>query len=83
MGLNKLIKKGEKCLTPTHSPFWKSLWDVPNGVTTRSQVKKRKKITTKKFIKYFQNIENIQWWLTADDSEIEILNENDRFYIVE
>ena len=62
---NKLIKKGEKCLTPTYSPFWKSPWDFPNGVRTRSQEKKQKKITTKKFIKCFQNIENIQWWLTA------------------
>ena len=44
--------------------------------------KKTKKITTDKFIKYFQNIENIQWWLTADDLEIEILNEDDRLYIV-
>ena len=80
---NKLIKKGEKCLTPTYSPFWKSPWDFPNGVRTCSQEKKQKKITTKKFIKCFQNIENIQWWLTADDSEIEILNEDDRFYIIE
>ena len=45
--------------------------------------KKQKKITTDKFIKYFQNIENIQQWLTADDSEIEILNEDDILYIVE
>ena len=45
--------------------------------------KKQKKVTVDKFIKYFQNIENIQSWLTADDSEIEILNEDDRFYIVE
>ena len=36
--------------------------------------KKKKKITIDKFIKYFQNIENIQRWLTADDSEIEVLN---------
>ena len=45
--------------------------------------KKRKKITIEKFNKYFQNIENIQWWLTADDSEIEILNEDERLFIVE
>ena len=83
-GTNKLIKKGEKCLTSTHFPFWKmsmgcSKWCYDS--CTRKN--KQKKITTDKFIKYFQNIENIQWWLTADDSEIEILNEDDRLYIVE
>ena len=82
-GTNKLIKKGEKCLTLTHFPFWKCPLDVPNGLMTGAQEKKQKKITTDKFIKYFQNIENIQWWLTADDLEIEILNEDDRLYIVE
>ena len=63
--------------------FWKCPWDVPNDVITHAQEKKQRKITTEKFIKYFQNIEKIQWWLTADDSEIEILNEDDRPYIVE
>ena len=82
-GTNKLIKKGERYLTPTHSPFWKCPWDVPNGVITRAQEKNQKKVTIDKFIKYFQNIENIQRWLTADDSEIEILNGDDRFCIVE
>ena len=47
------------------------------------QEKKQKKISVEKFNKYFQNIENIQYWLAADDSEIEILNEDDRLYIVE
>ena len=46
---------------PTHFPFWKCPWNVPNGVKTRTQEKKRKKITIEKFNKYFQNIENIQW----------------------
>ena len=82
-GTNKLIKKGERCLTPTHSPFLKCPWDVPNGVITRAQEKKQKKITIDNFIKYFQNIKNIQRWLTADDSEIEILNEDDRLFTVE
>ena len=51
---------------------------------TRSQEKqKQKKITIEKFNKYFQNNENIQRWLTADDSKIEILNKDDRLYIVE
>ena len=80
-GTNKLIKKGKKCLTPTHFPFWKCPWNVPNGWVT--QEKKQKKISVEKFNKYFQNIENIQYWLAADDLEIEILNEDDRSYIVE
>ena len=55
-----------------------------NGVMTRSQEKKKqKKITIEKFNKHFQNNENIQRWLTADDSEIEILNKDDRLYIAE
>ena len=82
-GTNKLIKKGEKCLKLTHFPFWKCPWDVPNGSVTRAQEKKQKKISVEKFNKYFQDIENIQYWLAADDSEIEILNEDDRLYIVE
>ena len=45
--------------------------------------KKQKKITIEKFNKHFQNNENIQRWLTADDSEIEILNKDDRLYIAE
>ena len=42
-GTNKLIKKGEKCLTPTHFPLWKCPWDVPNGVMTCSQKNKKTK----------------------------------------
>ena len=45
--------------------------------------KTKKKISVEKFNKYFQNIENIQYWLATDDSEIEILNEDDRLYIAE
>ena len=77
------MKKGEKQLTPTHFPFWKCPQDVPNGRVTHAQEKKQKKISVEKNNKYFQNIENIQYWLVADDSEIEILNEDDKLYIVE
>ena len=61
-------------------PFWKCPWDVPNGSVRK---KKQKKISLEKFNKYFQNIENIRYWLAANDSETEILNEDDRLYIVE
>ena len=50
---------------------------------THARKKKQKKISVEQFNKYFQDIENIQYWLAADDSEIEILNEDDRLYIVE
>ena len=55
-GTNKLIKKGEKCLTRTHFSFWKCPWDVPNGVITgtKNKKKKQKKTTVEKFNKYFQ-----------------------------
>ena len=83
-GTNKLLKKEKNVLHRHNFLFWKCPWDVPNGFMTRSQEKqKQKKITIEKFNKYFQNNENIQRWLTADDSKIEILNKDDRLYIVE
>ena len=60
-------------------PLGRSKWRY-NSCTRKT---KQKKITIDNFIKYFQNIENIPRWLTADDSEIEILNEDDRLFIVE
>ena len=53
-GTNKLIKKGEKCLTPTHSPFWKSPWDVPNGVRAPSQEKNKKRLQQKSLLSTFK-----------------------------
>ena len=50
---------------------------------TRSQEKNQKKVTVDGFNKYFRNIVNIQRWLEASDSEMEILNETDEFYIVD
>ena len=82
-GSNGLIEKGEQCFKPINCPFWKQPWDVPNGVRTRSQEKDQKKVTIENFDKYFQNIVNIQRWLEASDSEIEIFNENGEFYIVD
>ena len=80
---NKLIKK-EKNVILQHILLFGNLRGMfQMELELVRKKKKQKKITTKKFIKYFQNIENIQRWLTADDSEIEILNEDDRFYIIE
>ena len=82
-GSNRPIEKGDRCCTPINCPFWKQVWDVPNDVRTRSQEKKQKKVTVDGFNKYFRNIVNIQRWLEASDSEMEILNETDEFYIVD
>ena len=81
-GSNRLFEKGDQCCIPINCPFWKQLWDVPNGVKTRSQEKEHKKVKIEDFNRYFQNIVNVQRWLEASDSEIEILNETDEFYIV-
>ena len=43
-GTNKLIRKGEKCLIPTNKPFWRYSEDVPDGIKTRAQEKRNKKI---------------------------------------
>ena len=66
-GTNKLIRKGEKCLIPTKKPFWKYSEDVPDGIKTREQEKKQKKITSKFYYDYFKQ-KDIQRWLEADDS---------------
>ena len=67
---------------PTNNPFWKHPHDVPDGVRTRSQEKEPKKVKIRDYDKYFQNLSNIQRWLEASDSEVEILNESDKFYVI-
>ena len=57
-GTNELIKKGEKCLTPTNKPFWKYSEDVPDGVKTHKQEKKQKNINSKFYNDYFKQKEN-------------------------
>ena len=81
-GSNKLFKKGDRRCIPTSCPFWKRPWDVPNDVRTRAQEEEQKKVKLDDFNKYFQNIVNIQRWLEASDSEVQILNESDEFYIL-
>ena len=80
-GTNRLFEKGDRCCTPTNSPFWERPWDVTSGVRTRSQGKEQKKVDIKEFNRCFQNLWNIQRWLEASDSEVEILNETDEFYL--
>lgn len=81
-GTNKLIEKGKGCICATSKPFWKYPWDVPDGVRTRSQEKQQKNVKVRDYDKYFQNIENIQLWLEASNSEMEILNETDDIYVI-
>ena len=81
-GTNKLIEKGKGCICATSKPFWKYPWDVLDGVRTPTQEKQEKKVKRRDYDKYFQNIDNIQWWLEASDSEMEILNETDETYVI-
>ena len=81
-GSNGLFEKGDQRCTLTNSPFWKRPWDVTSGVRTRSQEKEQKKVYVEEFNRYFQNLWNIQRWLEASDSEVEILNKTDEFYVI-
>ena len=45
--------------------------------------KRTKKVDVEEFNRYFQNLWNIQRWLEASDSEVEILNEPYEFYVVD
>ena len=44
--------------------------------------KNKKKFYVEEFNRYFQNLWNIQRWLEASDSEVEILNKTDEFYVI-
>ena len=81
-GTKKLIEKGRLCFAPTNNPFWKHPQEVPYGVRTRSQEKEQKKIKIRDYDKYFQNLSNIQKWIGVSNSEMEILNESDEFYVM-
>ena len=81
-GNNKLFEKGDQCCTPTNSPFWKRPWEVTSSARIRSQEKEQKKAEVEEFNRCFQNLWNIQRWLEASDSEMEILNETDEFYVI-
>ena len=78
---NKLITKVENSLIPTKKPFWKYFEHVPDGVKTRKQEEKQKKITSKFYYEYFKQ-KDVQRWLEADDSEVVILNPSDEFFVV-
>ena len=82
-GSNTLFEKGDLCCTPTNSPFWERPSDVTSGARTCSQEKQQKKVDVEEFNRYFQNLWNIQRWLEASDSEVEILNEPYEFYVAD
>ena len=52
-GTNRLIKKGDICSRPTNIPFWMSIQDVINSVTTRSQERNQKDVKKADFDEYF------------------------------
>ena len=80
-GTNRIIGRGEQCLTPTSRPFWKYPEDISSSVRNWSQEKKQKKITKREFDKYLKK--DIQRWVEADDSKVVILDESDIFYVVQ
>ena len=53
-GTNKLIEKGEGCIHPTNSPFWKYPEDADGAVKTRSQERNKEKVAIKEFDPYFK-----------------------------
>lgn len=83
-GTNRIIEKNKACLFPTSTPFWKDLEDIPSGARTRSQEKNQKLVKKGEYNRYFKqkNRGNIRRWLEADDSEVHLLGEPDRFYVV-
>ena len=83
-GTNRIIKNGQICFWPTNSRFWKYPEDVPSGVKTRSQHKEQKLVKPETFDRYFRqkNKVTIRRWMTAEDSDVQVLKESDTFYIV-
>ena len=83
-GTNRIIANNEQCLIPTSRPFWNYIEDIAGGVKTRSQYKKQKLVNRQTFDTYFwrKEREDIRRWLTTPDSEVRILKESDRVYVV-
>lgn len=83
-GTNRIIANNEACLLPTNNQFWKHLEHVPSGIKTRSQYKKQDVVTIGTFERYLRqkNRDNIQRWLEADNSEVRLFEESDKFYLV-
>ena len=78
---NKLIEKDKACITPTNNPFWKYPEEFIAVLELTRKKKIKKKVKIGDFNKYFKQ-KDIQRWLEADDSEVVILKESDKFYIV-
>ena len=69
---------------PTRKPFWKRIEDIPRGPRTCSPEQHQKLVKKGEFDLYFrqQNRANIKRWLEAVDSEVCVIKESTRFYIV-
>ena len=83
-GSNRLIEKNKGCLFPTNNPFWKYSQDIPNGVRTQSQEKNQNLVEKGEYNRYFRqkNQYNIRRWLEAEESEVRLLKQSDKFYVV-
>ena len=83
-GTNRIIEKKFTCLYPTKIPFWKRARDVNFGVRTRSQEAREDFVKRQDFNRYCKHIgrEDIKRWLSADESEVYFMKENDRFFVV-
>ena len=58
-GTNRLINKGERCIYPARSPFWKDTKDVTNRVLTRLQKKRQTIANLRDQYVYFNNKDKI------------------------
>ena len=65
-------------------PFWKRARDVDFCVCTRSQGARQDFVKRQDFNRYCRHRgrEDIKRWLSADESEVYFLKENDRFFVV-
>ena len=81
-GTNRIIEKNFTCLYPTKMSFWKRARDVNFGVYTRSQEARQDFVKRQDFNRYcrYRGREDIKRWLSADESEVYFMKENDRFF---
>ena len=81
---NRIIGKNSTCLFPTTMPFWKIARDVDFCVRTRSQEARQDFVKRQDFNRHCRQRgrEDIKRWLSADESEVYFMKENDRFFVV-
>ena len=82
-GTNRIIEKNFICLYPTNMPFWKRARDVYFLVRTCFQEARQDFVKRLGFNRYCRRRgrEDIKRWLSADESEVYVMKENDRFLL--